>query len=129
MDQSTLEMTWAQVGQVDLFRTKIGGKYLMLGLKIKIKVIGNGLLVERTGSVLITMLYSEYFDQTRFPSGVISPTTLTKIVWPKCSYNLCTKCKTLNETFIERYTTVKLWLCTRTCACDFNLPILTLPLW
>ena len=27
MDQSTLEMTWAQVGQVDLFWTKIGGKY------------------------------------------------------------------------------------------------------
>ena len=49
MDQSTLEMTWAQAGQVDLFWTKIGGKYLMLGLKIEIKVIGNGLLVERTG--------------------------------------------------------------------------------
>ena len=60
-------MTWAQVGQVDLFWTKIGGKYLMLGLKIEIKIIGNGgkylmlglkieikiigngLLVERTG--------------------------------------------------------------------------------
>ena len=49
MDQSTLEMTWAQEGYVDLFWTKIGGKYLMLGLKIEIKVIGNGLLVERTG--------------------------------------------------------------------------------
>ena len=54
----------------------------MLGLKIEIKVIGNGLLVERT---VITMLYNGYFDQIRFPSGVISPTTLTKIVWPKCS--------------------------------------------
>ena len=87
MDQSTLEMTWAQVGQVDLFWTKIGGKYLMLGLKIEVKVIGNGLLVERTGLALITMLYNGYFDQIRFPSGVISPTTLTKIVWPKCSYD------------------------------------------
>ena len=26
MDQSTPEMTWAQVGQVDLFWTNIGGK-------------------------------------------------------------------------------------------------------
>ena len=33
------------------------------------------------------MLYNGYFDQIRFPSGVISPTTLTKIVWPKCSYD------------------------------------------
>ena len=59
----------------------------MLGLKIEIKVIGNGLLVERTGWALITMLYNGYFDQIRFPSGVISSTTLTKIVWPKCSCN------------------------------------------
>ena len=59
----------------------------MLGLKIEIKVNGNGLLVERTGEALITMLYNGYFDQIRFPSGVIIPTTLTKIVWPKCSYD------------------------------------------
>ena len=83
MDQSNLEMTWAQVGQVDLFWTKIGGKYLMLDLKIEIKVIGNGLLVERTG---YGPNYNA-FDQIRFPSGVISPTTLTKIVLPKCSYD------------------------------------------
>ena len=59
----------------------------MLGLKIEIKVIGNRLLVERTGLALTTMLYNRYFNQRRFLSGVISPTTLTKIVWPKCSYN------------------------------------------
>ena len=59
----------------------------MLGLKIEIKVIGNLLLVERTGLALTTMLYNGYFDQRRFLSGVISPTTLTKIVWPKCSYD------------------------------------------
>ena len=59
----------------------------MLGLKIEIKVNGNRLLVERTGLALITMLYNGYFDPIRFPSGVISPTTLTKTVWPKCSYD------------------------------------------
>ena len=40
----------------------------MLGLKIEIKVIGNGLLMERTGLALITMLYNGYFDQRRFLS-------------------------------------------------------------
>ena len=59
----------------------------MLGLKIEIKVIGNGFLVERTDLALTTMLYNGYFDQRRFLSGVISPTTLTKIVWPKYSYD------------------------------------------
>ena len=59
----------------------------MLGLKIEIKVIGNGFLMGRTGLALITMLYNGYFDQRRFLSGAISPTTLTKIAWPKCSYN------------------------------------------
>ena len=48
----------------------------MLGLKIEIKVIGNGLLVERAGLALTTMLYNGYFDQIRFPIGAISPTTL-----------------------------------------------------
>ena len=59
----------------------------MLGLKIEIKVIGNRFLIERTGLTLITMLYNGYFDQRRFLSGAISPTTLTKIAWPKCSYD------------------------------------------
>ena len=48
----------------------------MLGLKIEVKVTGNGLLVERTGLALTTMLYNGYSDQIRFPSGAIPPTTL-----------------------------------------------------
>ena len=76
MDQSTLEMTWAQVGQVDLFWTNIGGKKLMLGPKTGVKVNDNGLLVERTGLALVFMYYNGYFDQIRFPVGAISPTTL-----------------------------------------------------
>ena len=48
----------------------------MLGLKIEVKVIGNGLLVERTGLAVVIMHYNGYFDQIRFPVGAISPTTL-----------------------------------------------------
>ena len=49
----------------------------MLGLKIGIKVNGNGFLIERTGLALVFMHYNGYFDQIRFPVGAISPTTLT----------------------------------------------------
>ena len=49
----------------------------MLGLKIGVKVNGNGLYVQRTGLALVFMHYHWYFDQIRFPVGAISPTTLT----------------------------------------------------
>ena len=47
--------------------------------------MGNKLLYERTDLVLELMHYKGYFDQTRFPVGAISPTTLREIVWPKVS--------------------------------------------
>ena len=48
----------------------------MLGLKIEVEVIGNGLLIERTDLALVIMHYKGYFNQIRFPVGTISPTTL-----------------------------------------------------
>ena len=47
--------------------------------------MGNELLYERTDLVLELMHYKGDFDQTRFPVGAISPTTLREIVWPKVS--------------------------------------------
>ena len=59
----------------------------MLGLKIEIKVNGIGFLLERANLATDIMHIKGDFDQIRFPVGAISPTTLTKIAWPKCSYN------------------------------------------
>ena len=59
----------------------------MLGLKIAVKVNGFGLLKERTDLATDFMLINGYFDQTRFPVGAISPTTLARIGGPHCSYD------------------------------------------
>ena len=70
------QKTWARAGQVDLSWTNICGNKLTWGLRIGVKVMGNELLYERTDLVLKLMHYNGYFDQTRFPVGAISPTTL-----------------------------------------------------
>ena len=57
----------------------------MLGLKIEVN--GFDLLVERTHLATDFMLINGYFDQTRFPVGAISPTTLARIGGPHFSYN------------------------------------------
>ena len=49
----------------------------MLGIKFEVKVTGNGLLVERISLASVFMHLNGYFDQTRFPTGATSPTTLT----------------------------------------------------
>ena len=58
----------------------------MLGLKIEVKVNGFDLLVERTNLATDFMHVNGYFDQTRFPVGAISPTTLARIGGPHFSY-------------------------------------------
>ena len=62
MDQSTLEMTWAWVGQVDLFWTNIDGKLLMLGLKIEVKV--NGLSIT-------TCIYRQHVERINMLNEVL----------------------------------------------------------
>ena len=57
----------------------------MLGLKIEVKVNGFDLLVEGTNLATDSMHINGDFDQTRFPVGAISPTTLTRIGGPHCS--------------------------------------------
>ena len=57
----------------------------MLGLKIKVKVNGFNLLIERTNLATDFMHINGYFDQTRFPVRAISPTTLTRIGGPHFS--------------------------------------------
>ena len=59
----------------------------MLGLKIKVKVNGFDLLVERTNLATDFMHTNVYFDQTRFPVRAISPTTLARIGGPHFSYD------------------------------------------
>ena len=49
----------------------------MLGLKIGVKVNGFELPIERTNLATDFMPINGDFDQTRFPAGAISPTTLT----------------------------------------------------
>ena len=56
----------------------------MLGLKITVKVYGIGFLIERTGLVRYFMQIKGNFDLTVVSLGVIIPTTLKEIVWPKC---------------------------------------------
>ena len=41
------DWTWAWVGQVDLFLTNIGPEMIQLGIKIEVKVIGDGFVKER----------------------------------------------------------------------------------
>ena len=74
MDQSTIGMTWAQVGQVDLFWTNIG-----------VKVYGIRFLMERTIFVKYFMKKKGNFDLTKISVGVIFPTTLVEIYWPRVS--------------------------------------------
>ena len=64
MDQSTLERTWAWVGQVDLFWTNIGRKQLTWVLTIVAKVYGIGFLVELAGLVRYYMQINGNFDLT-----------------------------------------------------------------
>ena len=85
MEQSTLERTWAWVGQVDLFWTNIGEKQLTWGSKITVKVYGIGFLVELVGLVRYYMQIKENFDLTVVSTGVTIPTTLREIGWPKVS--------------------------------------------
>ena len=59
----------------------------MLGLKIAVKVNGFNLLVERTNLATDFMLINRYFDQTKFPVGAISSTTLARIGGPHFSYD------------------------------------------
>ena len=59
----------------------------MLGLKIKVKVNGFNLLVERTNLATDFMCINGYFNQTRFPVRTLSPTTLARIGEPHFSYN------------------------------------------
>ena len=59
----------------------------MLGLKIGVKVNGFDLPIERTNLATDFMYINVDFDQTRFPVGVISPTTLTRIGGPHFSYD------------------------------------------
>ena len=85
MEQSTLERTCAQVGQVDLSWTNIGKKNLTWGFKITVKVYGIGFLVKLVGLVRYYMQIKGNFDLTVFSTGVTIPTTLREIDWPKAS--------------------------------------------
>ena len=82
MEQSTLEKTWAWVGQVHLFWTNIGEKW---GSTITIKVNGIRFLVELVGLVRYYMQIKGNFDLTVISTGVTIPTTLREIGWPKAS--------------------------------------------
>ena len=57
----------------------------MLGLKITVKVYGIGFLIERTGLVRYFMQIKRNFDLTVVSLGVVIPTTLMEIVWPRVS--------------------------------------------
>ena len=85
MEQSTLGKTWAWVGQVDLFWTNIGEKYLTWGSTITVKVYSIGFLVELVGLVRYYMQIKGNFDLTVISTGVTIPTTLREIDWPKAS--------------------------------------------
>ena len=56
------DWTWAWVGQVDLFLTTIGPEMLQLGIKSKVKVIGDGFLKERAVMAMLLMLLKGNFD-------------------------------------------------------------------
>ena len=56
------EWTWAWVGQVDLFLTNIGPKMLQLGIKIRVKVLGDGFLEEMAVMARLLMLLKGNFD-------------------------------------------------------------------
>ena len=85
MDQSTLKKACAWVGQVDLFQTNIGKKYLTWGSTITAKVYGIGFPVELVGLVRHYMEIKGNFDLTVISTGVTLPTTLREIGWPKAS--------------------------------------------
>ena len=85
MEQSTLEKTWARVGQVDLSWTNIGEKSLTWGSTITVKVYGIGFLVELVGLVRYCMQIKGNFDLTVISTEVTIPTTLREIGWPKAS--------------------------------------------
>ena len=55
------------------------------GFKITVKVYGIGFLVELVGLVRYYMQIKGNFDLTVFSTGVIIPTTLREIGWPKAS--------------------------------------------
>ena len=59
----------------------------MLGLKITVKVYGIGFLIERTGLVRYFMQIKGNFNLTVVSLGVVIPTTLMEIVWPRVSYD------------------------------------------
>ena len=56
------DWTWAWVGQVYLFLTNIGPKILQLGIKIQVKVIGDGFLEERAVMAVSLMHLKGNFD-------------------------------------------------------------------
>ena len=56
------DWTWAWVGQVDLFLTNIGPEMLQLGIKIEVKVIGDGFLEERAVMARFSVLLKGNFD-------------------------------------------------------------------
>ena len=56
------DWTWACVGQVDLFLTNIGPEMLQLGIKIEVKVIGDGFLEERAVMAWFSVLLKGDFD-------------------------------------------------------------------
>ena len=85
MEQSTLEKAWARVGQVDLFQTNIGEKYLTWGSTITAKVYGIEFPVELVGLVRYYIQIKGNFDLTVISIEVAIPTTLREIDWPKTS--------------------------------------------
>ena len=80
-----LEKAWAWVGQVDLFQTNIGEKYLTWGSTITAKVHGIGFPVELVGLVGYYIQIKGNFDLTVIFTEVAIPTTLREIDWPKAS--------------------------------------------
>ena len=87
MEQSTLEKAWAWVGQVDLFQTNIGEKYLTWGSTITAKVYGIGFPVELVGLGRYYIQIKGNFNLTVISIEVAIPTTLREIDWPKASCN------------------------------------------
>ena len=60
------EWTWAWVGQVGLFLTNIGPQILQLGIKIKVKVLGDGFLEEITYDKVINAFEGEFQPKMQF---------------------------------------------------------------
>ena len=56
------DWTWAWVGQDDPFLTNIGPKILQLGIKIRVKVLGDGFLKETAVMARLLMLLKGKFN-------------------------------------------------------------------